>query len=113
MTDTTEDRLAALESRVTALEGDAVESEMSNIRGRIDDLKVQASLAKMDAQDDVKASFDRLDGVWTETRHQLERLAGESKTAGRGVRDGVRTAIGDLRSAFDDAAASLRKRVKD
>ncbi len=113
MSTSIEDRLADLEARMADLEGGVVDAEMSFMRARIDDLRVQASLARMEAQDDVKAALDRLDGVWTETRQQLERIRTDSASASRSVTESVRNAVGDLRVAFDDATESLLRRVRD
>jgi len=108
----TEDRLAALEARIAQLEDSAVDAELDKFRGRLDDMKVQASLAKMDAQDDVRATLDRLDSVWGEAKHQLDKLRGDSKSAGRSMTDSAKHAVGDLRSGFEEATASLRDRAK-
>lgn len=109
---TTEERLAALEARVAELEESAVDAELARLRSRIDDLRVQASLARMDAQDDVRTTIDRLEGLWGDARQQLEKLRDESRDAGRGVGDNLRHAVVDLRTRFEDATSALRGRTE-
>ena len=109
----TDERLAALEARVAELEDSAVDAEIARLRGRIDDLKVQASLGRMDAQDDVHSTVERLEALWNDARHQLDRLRDESRTAGRSVTGGVRQAVGELRTSFEDTITALRGRVGD
>jgi polyhydroxyalkanoate synthesis regulator phasin len=113
MSSDAEERIEALEARVAELEHGFVDNEMANLRGRLDDLRVQASLARLDGRDDVKAILDRLDTIWTETRQQLERLRDESVSAGRGVTESVRGSVRDLRSAFEDATSSIRGSGRD
>ena len=108
----TEDRLTALEARVAQLEENAVDAELDRFRGRLGDMKVQASLAKMDAQDDVKVVLQRLDGVFSDAKHQLDKLRAESTSAGKSLSESVKSAVSDLRSGFEDATAPLRSRSK-
>lgn len=108
-----EERLEALEARVAELEQDSVEAELTQFRGRLDDLRVQAHLARMEAQDDLSSVIDRLEGVWSEAKRQIERLRDESRSAGGGMRDGARKALSDLRQSFDEAASSIRSRLKE
>lgn len=109
---TIEQRIEALEARIAELEEHAAESEIARYRGRLDDLGVQASLARMEARDDVRSTLDRLEGIWSEARRQLDHLRSESSETGRGLTEGLRRAAGDLRSSFDDATASLRRTIE-
>lgn len=108
---TIEQRIEALEARIAELEEHAAETELARYRGRLDDLGVQAALARMEARDDVRSTLDRLEGLWSEARRQLDHLRSESRETGRGLTEGIRNAAGDLRSGFEDATATLRRRI--
>ena len=108
---TVEARIEALEARIAELEESAAEAEIVRYRGRLDDLGVQAALARMEARDDVRATLDRLDRP-NLFLVALDHLRHESSAGSRGVTDSVREAIGGLRSSFDDATAALRRTIE-
>ncbi len=105
-----EERLAELERRIDELERSSVESRLEQFRGRIDDLRVQSSLAKLDARDEVKAAFDSLESAWREVRSALEGFSEEGRSAGSNLAARAKEAFGDLREGLERAAETLRQK---
>jgi hypothetical protein len=105
-------RIEALEARLDQVEQDSVDNRLEQFRGRIDDLKIQSALAKLDARDEVKAALDALDHAWREVRNRVEHAAAEARTGTGSARTtmtaSARSAFGDLRGALDKAVESLR-----
>ncbi|MEW6470974.1 MAG: hypothetical protein AB1679_01770 [Actinomycetota bacterium] len=76
-------------------------------RGRLDELRVQASLARMEIRDDVDAVLDRMEGHYHEAAHHL-RMATTSTTLSS-LRQAVRRLFGDVREAADAARDELAR----
>ena len=73
-------------------------------RGRLDDLKVQADLGRMDARDRIRGDLERAEGLWTELKGRVEELGDKAASTGGDLADDLKTLVEDLRSALRSAA---------
>jgi flagellar hook-associated protein FlgK len=104
------ERLEEIERRLEELERSSVESRLEQFRGRIDDLRVQSSLARLDARDEVKQAFDSLESAWRDVRAALENLSEDGRSAGSTLAAKAKDAFGDLRDGIEKAADTLRQK---
>jgi hypothetical protein len=74
-------------------------------RGRLDELRLQASLARMEIRDNVEAVLDRMEAHYDDAAHHL-RAAGPS-TVLASLRTTVRRRLGDIREGADAANDQL------
>ena len=111
---TNDDRIAALEARINALQEsqDKVSQQLADAKqdqwqGRIDALELQAHLGAMEADDKVAARMEQLRGKWSEVRAQVSQA---SSTAGD-VKDtlwsGLENAARDVRQALMDSKKKM------
>ena len=107
MSDDIDARIAALESRIEELEQSSVDAKLEEWQSKIDDLKVQARLGRMDASDEVKSSLDRLNDTWSGVRDRLDQFVSDGRTATDSLAGGLRSAGKELREAFDNARGTL------
>jgi hypothetical protein len=82
---------------------ETVEATLSAWRARLDNLVVQADLARLDGRDDVRASVDRAEQVWQHTRDRLRSGSEERAEAGEALLVGVGAARSDLAAAVERA----------
>ena len=100
-------RIDQLEQRIDELEKTSVDAHLEEWKAKIDNLQLQASLAKMDASDEVKSSLDRLNDTWNGVRDRLEQLAADSRRATGSLAGGLKSAGSEIRDSFDQARNSL------
>lgn len=77
-------------------------------RARLDELRVQASLGRMEIRDDLDAILDRMESHYHEVAHHLR--AATTTTALSSLRQAVRRLFGDVRDAADAARNELVRR---
>ncbi len=75
-------------------------------RAGLDELRVQAHLAKMDARDELTILLDRVESRYHEATRQLRASASDSDLAP--LRESLRGVFHDLRSAADHVTETLR-----
>ena len=100
-------RIDQLEQRIDELEKTSVDAHLEEWKAKIDNLQLQASLAKMDGKDEVKSSIDRLNDTWNGVRDRLEKIAGDGRRATDSIANGLRSAGSEIKDSFDQARDSL------
>lgn len=85
-------------------DGGSLSELIESWRGRLDDLKVQADLGRMEARDRIRGDLERAEGLWTELKGRLEGLGDKAAETGGELRDDVKTLVDDLRDALRSAA---------
>ena len=88
----------------------AVDRQLRVWRGRLDHLRLQRTLAAMEARDDLEALGDRLDTARGDALVELQSAAAGSKDLVADVRRGLEGILGDVRRAAEKAAADLTDR---
>lgn len=115
MADTTDDRIAKLESQIKALEAKQSElyqqladARLDQWKGRLEDLEVQARLGAMETNDRVTALVEQARDRWTDAKSQLRGATSAAGEVVETVRGGVERAIDDLRQAIIDARSKAK-----
>jgi hypothetical protein len=90
-----------LRSLLTRLGRETVGSTLDAWRARIDNLWVQADLARMEGRDEVRASIEEADRVWQTTRERLAIVSDEAGDVGGALVEGLRAARSDLGAAVE------------
>ena len=93
-------KVRELEDLLAELGHDVVDSTMDAARARIETLRVQAKLGRMDARDDVELRLDEAGEVLQTARTRFELLTSESSDVGAALVEGLRSARGDLQAAI-------------
>ena len=88
---------------------DVVRRELGALEGRLDMLRVDAVLARMDGQDQVEAMRRELSKQRDAVGRRIDDLADASASAWRTLRDGVDSALSDLRKAIERARAQITR----
>ena len=90
-----------LEHLVVELGRETVDATVEAARARIDTLRVQADLGRMDARDGVNEQFGDVEGAFQAVRQRFNALTDESSDVGVALLEGLRSARSDLRAAVD------------
>jgi|LakMenEpi03Aug12_release.lakeMendotaPanAssembly.Ray.scaffolds.fasta_scaffold27047_6 chromosome segregation ATPase len=112
--DTTEDRIAGLEARITELQSELAatrqqltDAQLDQWKGRIDELEVQMHLGRLDAEQQMEPVLEQLRNWWLDAREQLTQtgsaassLAGDTFAS---LRSGVDKAMDQLRDGMRSA----------
>lgn len=85
-----------------------VDSLDEAVRARVDDLAVQAKLARMEARDRVDAVSQRAAHVTAEVRRAADRLADTAGSDLDELRRATLSGIGDIRRILGEAVSALR-----
>lgn len=111
----TDDRIERLQTRIDQLEEQQrilreklTQAQVEQWQGRIEDLELQAHLATMDAGDRVQSLRDELLRQWQDVRNQLAHSKDTAGDVVETVRDGIETALRNLREALLEARAKTR-----
>lgn len=102
-----EARVHALEADLEALRRRLAESELDEWKARIDQLEVQAHLAKMDGDDQLQPLLEQMRNRLLDARAQFDKAGSAAGGAIGTVTDGVRSAAKDLGDAFAEAVRRL------
>lgn len=109
-----QDRLDVLERQVGELREELarvnrelVESQLEAWRSRVEDLELQAHLARMDATDEVTSVLSVLRERWVEARDQVLSAGAPAGEALDSLRSGVEQALDEVRSALRNAVAAF------
>lgn len=80
---------------------ETVEATLEAWRARVDNLRVQASLGRMDARDDVETSIEEAESTLGVVRRRLGALLDEADDVRGALVEGLRSARSDLSSAVE------------
>jgi hypothetical protein len=80
---------------------ETVEATLEAWRARVDNLRVQASLGRMDAHDDVEASIEQAETTLGTARRRLDALLDEADDVRGALAEGLRSARSDLSAAVE------------
>ncbi len=112
---TNEERLAQLEAQIAELstkQGELyqqlAQAERDRWQGYIDDAEVQLHLGAMEGNDRIRELMDSLREAWAETRRDLDRRGATATDVGATLRDGLQSALRDVRQALLDSRAKIR-----
>lgn len=101
---------AQLEERLASSHeafADAVEREVNGWRGRVDDLRVQASLARMDATDEFAELLEPVERQLARATHRLEDLRAASTESWSALRLGIEESLGTLKDSVNEAVKAF------
>ncbi len=96
-----------LRTLLARLGRETVGSTLDAWRARIDNLWVQADLARMEGRDEVRASIDDADRLWHRTRERMEVVSDEAGGVGAAMIEGLKAARSDLGAAVELAEERL------
>ncbi|HZH97925.1 MAG TPA: hypothetical protein VEX38_03060 [Fimbriimonadaceae bacterium] len=82
--------------------------DLRNWRTQLDELKVQASLAKAEVQQELQPQIDRMQIMVEHLEKQLSDFGEASEDALKDIRSGVQMAIQDLSLGFRSAVDRLK-----
>jgi hypothetical protein len=99
--------LHELRTLMVRLGNETVDATLDAWRARIDNLVVQADLARLDGRDEVDAALAEADRVWRWTRDRLLARRGDQTQAGEALLEGIRAARADLTAAVELAEEQL------
>ena len=77
--------------------------------GKIDELKVQATLAKAEAKDELEKRMRELREMQSGAQKKLEELKSSSGEAWEGLKGGTEKAWSEMKHAVDNAIAKFKK----
>jgi hypothetical protein len=83
------------------------ETELDDWKARIDQLEVQAHLAKMDADDELDPLLEQMRNRLLDARAQFDKAGSAAGDALSTVTDGVRSAAKDLGDALAEAVRKV------
>jgi hypothetical protein len=89
------------EEQLVALGRETVRATLEAWRARIDNLRLQAELGRMDADDEVSAAIGSADSVWATTHDRLLVASEEASDVRAALAEGMRSARADLQAAVD------------
>ncbi len=92
-------KVRELEDLIVALGRETTDAILEAWKARIDGLRVQADLGRMEMRDETAGSVDDAEAVWRTARARLEALSDEASDVGTALIEGMRSARNDLRAA--------------
>ncbi len=88
---------------------EALERTLAQWRTKLDELKVQGDLATMDAREAAKKQIEVTENVYLAVRNRLSEAAHDASGDLSSARKAVEQLLVDLRRAYDDAEAVIRR----
>jgi AmiR/NasT family two-component response regulator len=103
-------KVRELEDLLVQLGHEVVDATMDAAQARIDALRVQADLGRMDARDEMGDRFVEVEEVLAHTRDRFAALTDESSDVGQVLVEGLRSARSDLQAAVELAQERISAR---
>ena len=85
-----------------------VEAQLQQLQSQIDELKVKASLAKLEAKDKYNEELSDLNAKCETTRLKLQELKTKSDSAWEEMKAGLEKAWDELQNSFNRAVARFQ-----
>jgi hypothetical protein len=89
------------EELLVELGRDTVRATLDAWRARIDNLRIQVELGRMDVDDEVSDSIGGAESVWATARDRLTAASLEASDVRVALTEGLRAARADLQAAVD------------
>lgn len=86
---------------------DAFHTHLDTWRGRIDELRVQADLAEMEARDELNRLLDEVERAYRAAQTHLDEAGDHTAETLDSLRRGTRQVLADLEAAVEAAATNL------
>lgn len=102
-----EEQIAELKGKQDELNKQLARAQRDQWQGRIEDLEVQFHLGAMEANDRAKVLLEDLRGRWAEVRLQADEASSTASGVGETLRDGLESAVRDLRKALLESKARI------
>ena len=100
-------KVRELEDVMVQLGRETTDAMLEAWKSRIDVLRVQADLGRMELRDETIDSVDAAEGAWQSARNRIEALSSEASDVGTALVEGVRSARAELRAAVELAQARI------
>jgi hypothetical protein len=88
---------------------DRLERRLDEWRGRIDELLVQADLGSKDVSEEVRTRATAAENAYLAAKSRLREIPGDAGANIGSLRAGVEKLLDDVRQAYEDAAAAVRR----
>lgn len=106
--DDLEARLRELTEQLTSTRQQLAEAQLDQWKGRLDDIEVQLSLARLEAREQLTPVLEQLRGRVLDAQRQLSTAAGAANDVALSLRSGFEAAVDDLRVGLRDAIRNSR-----
>ena len=90
-----------VEELLVELGRETVQATLDAWRARIDNLRLQVELGRMEADDEIGASIGGAESAWSTARDRLEAASLEASDVRVVLSEGLRAARADLQAAVD------------
>ncbi len=105
-------KVRELEELIIQLGRESTDAILEVWKARIDALRVQADLGRMELRDDTAGPLDAAEAAWSGARTRLDSLTSEATDVGTALIEGLRSARSDLRAAVGLAQARIEADAK-
>lgn len=92
-------KVRELEDLIVQLGRETTDAILEAWKARIDALRVQADLGRMEMRDETAGSVDAAEAAWHTARARLDALSDEASDVGTALIEGMRSARSELRAA--------------
>ncbi len=92
-------KVRELEDLVVQLGRETTDAILEAWKARIDGLRVQVDLGRMEVRDETAGSVDDAEAVWLAARTRLDALSEEASDVGTALIEGIRSARSELSAA--------------
>lgn len=82
----------------------------AGLRGRAEELALQADLAAMGVRDELRTQVEAAENAWLAARSRLEAAVGDADAALGSLKAALRHVLADLSGAVDAADSAVRRR---
>ena len=105
-------KVRELEELIIQLGRESTDAILEVWKARIDALRVQADLGRMELRDDTAGLLDAAEAAWSGARVRMDSLTSEATDVGTALIEGLRSARSDLRAAVGLAQARIEADAK-
>lgn len=102
-----EQQIDELRSKQDVLNHQLAQAQRDQWQNRIEDLEVQFHLGAMEANDRARSLLEELRRRWAEARAQVDGASSTASGVGETMRNGLESAVRDLRTALLESRARI------